>query len=222
MSALEFFLSSEHWLDAITLPLEAHMDRLAHTVTEYLVEQGWTGAKGTGAPAAPPTAAAEPLPEENVGETRRPDLVSNPSPSGVHEPPLAVPESAQEEAASIAEATEKTKVEDAPAQQMEPPAQVIEDVAEAIEGPASRAKTEDANHGAPSRFAPLSAPVQADLGLAENAQMEPPARKLPSEGAIPLPPPEEKTPLLQTRSFATRPGDRGRNRRFLRLTNIRR
>ena len=50
--ALEFFLSSEHWLDAITPPLEAHIDRLARTVKEYLVEQGWTVTEGTAASSA--------------------------------------------------------------------------------------------------------------------------------------------------------------------------
>ena len=48
--ALEFFLSSEHWLDAFNPPLETHIDRLARTVEEYLVEQGWTVAEASAEP----------------------------------------------------------------------------------------------------------------------------------------------------------------------------
>ena len=55
--ALEFFLSSEHWLDAITPPVEAHIDRLASTVKEYLVEQGWKVTEGAVASAATPAAS---------------------------------------------------------------------------------------------------------------------------------------------------------------------
>jgi hypothetical protein len=45
--ALEFFLSAEHWLDAFTSPLETHLDRLARSVKEYLLEQVLRGAEGT-------------------------------------------------------------------------------------------------------------------------------------------------------------------------------
>ena len=38
--ALECFLSSEQWLDEMTQPLESHIDQLALTVKEYLLEQG--------------------------------------------------------------------------------------------------------------------------------------------------------------------------------------
>ena len=48
--ALEFFLSAEHWLDAFTSPIEVHLDRLARTVKEYLLEQGLRGAEGTTMP----------------------------------------------------------------------------------------------------------------------------------------------------------------------------
>ena len=67
---LEFFLSSEHWLDASTPPLEPHLDRLADTVKEYLIEQGWMGmeSKTAASPIAPP-ATAERL-SEDAGETR--------------------------------------------------------------------------------------------------------------------------------------------------------
>ena len=69
--ALEFFLSSEHWLDAFTPPLETHMDRLARTVEEYLVEQGWMGTENkTAASSIAPPAAAE-RPSKDAGETAR-------------------------------------------------------------------------------------------------------------------------------------------------------
>ena len=69
--ALEFFLSSEHWLDAFNPPLETHMDRLAGTVEEYLVEQGWMGTENkTAASSIAPPAAAERL-SKDAGETAR-------------------------------------------------------------------------------------------------------------------------------------------------------
>ena len=69
--ALEFFLSSDQWLDAITLPLEAHLDRLASTVKEYLVEQGWMGTENkTAASSIAPSATAE-RPSQDADETRR-------------------------------------------------------------------------------------------------------------------------------------------------------
>ena len=157
--ALEYFLSPKHWLDAFNPPLEAHIDRLARTVEEYLVEQ--TGAKSAAAPSVAPPATAEQISKEDADETRRTDAASRPSPSDVDELPLAIPESAREEAASIKEVTERTERKNAPLPQMEPPARPIEGLA--IEGPASRAKTGDAGRGAPSRFARMSATVQALL-----------------------------------------------------------
>ena len=69
--ALEFFLSSDQWLDAITLPLEAHLDRLARTVEEYLVEQGWMGTENkTAASSIARPATAERL-SQDADETLR-------------------------------------------------------------------------------------------------------------------------------------------------------
>ena len=62
--ALEYFLSPKHWLDAFNPPLEAHIDRLARTVEEYLVEQGWTGTESAAASSAAPPATAGQLSKE--------------------------------------------------------------------------------------------------------------------------------------------------------------
>ena len=69
---LEFFLSSDQWLDAITPPLEAHLDRIAHTVKEYLVEHGWTESERTLASSAAPAVTDGRLSKEVAGETGRP------------------------------------------------------------------------------------------------------------------------------------------------------
>ena len=201
--ALEFFLSSEHWLDAITPPLEAHIDRLAHTVKEYLIEQGWTGEEGTAASTTAPPATAEPISEENADEIPRTDAVSSATPSGAPEPPLTISRSAHEETASFKEATDKTKEQNAPPPRTQPPAPTSEGAAKAIASPAFRVKTGDANHDAPSRFAPSSGPVHSDAAPVEDAKMEPPAREgsqreSPGERAIPVPPRKEQLPFLQT------------------------
>jgi hypothetical protein len=73
---LEFFLSSDQWLDAIAPPLEAHLDRLAHTVKEYLVELGWTEVEGAAASSHAPAASAERLSKEDAGETRQTETTS--------------------------------------------------------------------------------------------------------------------------------------------------
>ena len=49
--SLEYFISDSHWLDALTPPLEAHLDRLAET-SAYLVERGATPPSSTGQPRA--------------------------------------------------------------------------------------------------------------------------------------------------------------------------
>lgn len=60
--ALDYFISSVHWLDAITPPLEHHLDELADSVLRLLKRDGAT----LGAPVAPgaPAARAEPAPRE--------------------------------------------------------------------------------------------------------------------------------------------------------------
>ena len=203
LGSARVFPSSEHWLDAITPPLEAHIDRLAHTVKEYLIEQGWTGKEGTAASTTAPPATAEPISEETADEIPRTDVVSHTTRSGVPEPPLTVSGSAQGEVASLKEAIEETEKEIAPPPQTEPPAPASEGAAMAIAGPASLAKTGDANHDAPSRFAPSSGPVQSDGTPVEDAKMEPPAlegsqRESPGENAIPVRPRKEQLPFLQT------------------------
>jgi hypothetical protein len=58
--ALEYFISDAHWLDAMTPPLERHLEHLAETVRLLLDRQA--GAQGTGA--AAPTGSAPSPPEE--------------------------------------------------------------------------------------------------------------------------------------------------------------
>lgn len=49
--SLDYFISSVHWLDAITPPLEQHVDNLANTILAVLAQRG-------GAPATPPAIVA--------------------------------------------------------------------------------------------------------------------------------------------------------------------
>jgi hypothetical protein len=57
--ALEF-LSSDQWFDAITPPLESHLDRMAMVIKEYLAE----GATDVARPTAP-----EPMAKEDANKT---------------------------------------------------------------------------------------------------------------------------------------------------------
>ena len=129
--------------------------------------------------------------------------MSRDTPSGVPEPPVTISRSAQEEAASFKKGTEKTEEENAPPPRTEPPAPASEGAAMAIASPASGAKTGDANHDAPSRFAPSSGPAQSDVAPAKDAKMEPPparegSQREPGERAIPVLPRKEQVPFLQT------------------------
>jgi len=63
--ALEYFISSHHWLDALTPPLEKHLDRLATSLTTLLAQQqGGTATDHSGVgqpvPMAPPTRSWSP------------------------------------------------------------------------------------------------------------------------------------------------------------------
>lgn len=64
-STLEYYLSAQHWLDAVTPPLERHIDRLGDTLDAVL---GRTSEAA--APAAAPT-AAPPLPARPLPRTSR-------------------------------------------------------------------------------------------------------------------------------------------------------
>jgi len=65
---MEYFISSQHWFDAIQTPMEQHLDRMAQTVKAHLARKGTEGdlipdddeavSKGSGAAAAPSTSAA--------------------------------------------------------------------------------------------------------------------------------------------------------------------
>lgn len=57
--SLEYFISDAHWLDAMTPPLERHLDHLAETVRLLLDREGRGAAPG---PSATPPAAPSPTP----------------------------------------------------------------------------------------------------------------------------------------------------------------
>src|SRR5262249_9643182 len=68
--AMEYFISSQHWLDAYTPPLEKHLEHLARTV-DFLL-------KGSDVPYRPDTEEApSPKPEARglVGRLRRPRVL---------------------------------------------------------------------------------------------------------------------------------------------------
>ena len=65
--SLEYFISAQHWLDALTPPLEQHLDYLARTVTLLLSRPG--------------------PPSETTDDTPEMDTAAPPPP--LHEPPFA-------------------------------------------------------------------------------------------------------------------------------------
>jgi hypothetical protein len=68
-SSMEYFLGSIHWLDALTPPLEQHLQRLVEAVKACL-DLG-AGAAGTGPAQAPPSAPASRSARRNEPSRRR-------------------------------------------------------------------------------------------------------------------------------------------------------
>ncbi len=65
-SALEFYISTAHWLNALTPPLEAHLEKLAQMVLRIL--GGWSGETEADPPLEEPD-----LPEPEAATQRRDD-----------------------------------------------------------------------------------------------------------------------------------------------------
>ena len=76
--SLEYFISAQHWLDALTPPLEQHLDYLARTVTLLLSRPG--------------------PPSETTDDTPETDTPASPPP--LHEPPFASANAAANASAS--------------------------------------------------------------------------------------------------------------------------
>ena len=66
--SLEYFISTPHWLDALTPPLEQHLQRLAETVAILLQRMSGGSAPGAAKPAAAGPRAAEPPPRPKAAE----------------------------------------------------------------------------------------------------------------------------------------------------------
>ncbi|TQM64257.1 toll/interleukin-1 receptor domain-containing protein [Humibacillus xanthopallidus] len=62
--ALEYFISDAHWLDALSPPLEEHLDHLVGTV-QLLLNRGTPGDEATLAPVAPGRVTPEPPPRRS-------------------------------------------------------------------------------------------------------------------------------------------------------------
>jgi len=83
-NAMEYFLGSRHWLDAMTPPLEAHLQRLARTV-RLLLDQaespgGEANPSGSGGFAvAAPSGVAAAAPPRTAPSPRRRGLLSSPA-----------------------------------------------------------------------------------------------------------------------------------------------
>ena len=58
--SMEYFISAPHWLDAITGPLEAHLDRLAATAKVILAQGEPDAGKSVTAPRLPPPGVSSP------------------------------------------------------------------------------------------------------------------------------------------------------------------
>ena len=172
--ALEFFLSSEQWLDAITPPLEPHLDRLAHTVKEYLIEQGWK--EGTAASATAPPAAEERLSKEKADEIPPTDAASRYRPVNLAR---ATTYNFQIRAGrgDLREAVEKAEGENAPPPQAEPPAPSAVGATAAIEDQTLRASARKSIPDAQSRLDPLSGLVPSKQAPRKMQKWnQPPAR----------------------------------------------
>jgi len=79
--AMEYYISTQHWLDALTPPLEAHIGRLAEAL-KTLFSPPQTATEPPGPLTAPPPAAAARV----VTEILRPSHISPPTASA-HRPP---------------------------------------------------------------------------------------------------------------------------------------
>ncbi len=81
--ALEYFLSSPHWLDALTPPVEAHIHRLADAVTTLL-----SRLDGTATQTAPPSPARERVRKVVDTVLGKPPRIASPGPvAGLAAPP---------------------------------------------------------------------------------------------------------------------------------------
>ena len=94
--AMEYFISSHHWFDAIEPPLVQHMERLAQGVQALLSRPGERRpakrkkAVKAAAPAAPaPAAAAPAVPAAATGDQRS-AAASAPAAPGVEGPPATL------------------------------------------------------------------------------------------------------------------------------------
>lgn len=79
--SLEYFISAQHWLDALTPPLEQHLDYLARTVTLLLSRPGPSSETTDDTPEmSTPAAAAPPLHEAPFVSVMPPPPASAPTP----------------------------------------------------------------------------------------------------------------------------------------------
>ncbi len=75
---LEFFISTQHWLDALTPPLEEHLSHLADTITVLLTKKGARERPSQAPAAEAPTPPPEPRPP--AGSPQPPPLVMGEAP----------------------------------------------------------------------------------------------------------------------------------------------
>ena len=158
--ALEFFLSSDQWFDAITPPLESHLDRIAMVIKEYLAE----GATDVARPTAPEPIAkddANKAPVTAVG----PALVE-----GISEPALPGRSAGQEAHPSMVVTGKERDEKASSAPQTEPATPSPQGTVAPIEDPVYRKwDTPDRS----STLPPLSAPDQSTDVAVERAKTEP-------------------------------------------------
>ncbi|HXE59533.1 MAG TPA: toll/interleukin-1 receptor domain-containing protein [Gemmatimonadaceae bacterium] len=91
-AAMEYYIASRHWLDALTVPLERHLVQLAETVKVLLARMpaAESGAEATRAGAAgAPSGAAEPA-VKPVPASTEPELVGLPVSQATSAPKVAV------------------------------------------------------------------------------------------------------------------------------------
>jgi hypothetical protein len=73
---MEYFISSQHWFDAIQTPIEQHLERMAHAVKAHLARRGTEG---------------DLLPQDDDGSPTMPVVTPAPPSSTVAAPPAPAP-----------------------------------------------------------------------------------------------------------------------------------
>ena len=145
---LEYFISSPHWLDAISVPLELHINKLATSVKALLSKHGQAAAKPVGTPVVAPVPAI-PVPQV------KPAAVA--STSGERRNSWVVPASVAAALVLLAVAGLIWTQRAAPTVATQPAAAPVEPVAQPVSAPAAAAPVASVTPPSPTPAASIAA-----------------------------------------------------------------